>query len=208
MISNKYKCIYIHIPKCAGTSIDYALLSRYYSKFDKTNKIWEQHASAQQIKSHYASKNQWNNYFKFAIIRNPFDRIVSSYNFLCRRMKPCNFRDRMLFKDFVFRRGEFKDMLYPSLIIKRENEYHQIGPSFSYLFDENNNLLVDHIGKFENLKEEWGFICEQLKVKLKLNHHNKYSRDNKHYRDYYDDETKEFVAKTYEKDLEMFEYKF
>jgi hypothetical protein len=208
MISDKHKCIHIHIPKCAGTSIDKAICGRVTNEFDKKNKLWKQHATAQQAKKYYASEKQWNDYFKFAIIRNPFDRIVSSYNWLCRKIKPSNFRDRLLFKDFIYRRGKFKDLLNSSLIIKKENRYHQIRSSTDYIMDENDNIIVDYIGRFENLKDDWNFICEKIGTKIELVHHNKHSRDHKHYRDYYDDETREFVAKACEKDLKLFGYEF
>jgi len=175
--------------------------------WDKERKLWKQHATATEIKEHYASKEQWNNYFKFAIVRNPFDKIVSSYNWICRRIKPCDLRDRLMFKDFVFRKGVFEKMFNLDETDLRLNNYHQIRPSVEYLF-ENNNLLIDYVGKFENLDDEWDFICEKLGTKIKIPHRNKHSRDYKHYRDYYDDETKEFILKTYKKDLETFGYEF
>jgi len=208
MISHKYKCIYIHIPKCAGTSISRTLESNGERKFEKDLCIWTQHATAIQIKKHYVNEEQWNNYFKFAIVRNPFDRIVSSYNWTCRHLKPCNFRDRMYFKDFIFRKGKFENILNPNLIMKRENTYVHIQPSTDFIMDENNKLMIDYVGRFENLKNEWDFICEKLGTKIKLSHLNKYSRDNKEYRDYYNDETREFVSKAYEKDLKIFGYEF
>jgi hypothetical protein len=207
MRSDKYKCIHIHIPKCAGTSINYALGFKKKPTSKDGYGMWK-HANARLFKEKYTSEEQWNNYFKFAIVRNPFDRIVSSYNFLCRDIKPCNFRDRLMFKDFIFRKGEFKDLIAPSLIIKKENKYQQIKTTASYIMDENNNLMIDYVGRFENLKNEWEFICKKIGIKIDLPHKNKHSRNNKHYRDYYDDETREFVLKACEKDLEIFGYEF
>ena len=212
MISNKYKCIYVHIPKSAGNSIEYALGHDRNRKdiLDINEKTYTDisHNTAAKIKKHHTNEEQWNNYFKFAIVRNPFDRIVSSYNFLCKITKTSNLRDSVPFKDFVFRKGIFKNDFHPSIIIKKNNKYRQIMPSHQYVYDENNNLLVDYVGKFENLKEEWDFICKQLKVELELGHYNKCNRDNEHYRDYYDEETKVFVTEACKKDLEIFGYEF
>ena len=58
MISNKYRCIHIHIPKAAGTSIDTALFGKVNVEFDETIKIWRQHATALETKNHYASEKQ------------------------------------------------------------------------------------------------------------------------------------------------------
>lgn len=73
---------------------------------------------------------------------------------------------------------------------------------------KNNNLMVDYVGKFENIEDDRNFICKQLGIKIKLEHRNKHSRNNNHYRDYYNDETKEFILKRYKKDLETFGYEF
>jgi hypothetical protein len=209
MISDKYKCIHIHIPKSAGTSINHSLCGWITNDFDKEKKLWKQHATALETKKYYTNDKQWNNYFKFAIVRNPFDRMVSSYNFLCRRMmKPCDFRDKLLFKKFIFKKGIFKKLLNPSLIIEKENRYHQIRTATDFVMDKNDNILVDYIGRFENIEDDWNFICEQLGTKIKLEHRNKNNRRYKHYRDYYDDDTKKCVAEACKKDLEIFKYKF
>ena len=109
MIYDKYKCIHIHIPKTAGTSITKALHGKDFVLFDTNKKIWRQHATALETREHYG-KEKWDSYFKFSIVRNPFDRLVSAYNWLCQDMKPCEFRDRMLFKSFIFRKGIFEKM--------------------------------------------------------------------------------------------------
>jgi hypothetical protein len=206
MISDKYKCVHIHIPKCAGTSIDLALRGKLTVNWDENKKLWKQHCTALNVKKYFASAEQWNNYFKFSIVRNPFDRIVSSYNFLCRHMEYSNFRDRLLFKDFVLRTGMFEKMLNQDSVDKPSNNYHQVRPSVDYLF-ENDSLIVDYVGRFERLEDEWEFICEKIGAKIKLPHINKNDRK-KQYQDYYNDETKEYVSKIYKKDIETFGYKF
>jgi hypothetical protein len=185
-----------------------AISGKITNKFEKEKKIWMQHATCSEIKKYYASKEQWDSYFKFAIIRNPFDRIVSSYNWLCgSMMKPCNFRDRLLFKNFVFRKAPFKEVLSQDFIGDPTNRYHHIKPSIEYLF-ENDNLLVDYVGRFENLEYEWKFICKKIGTKNTLPHIHKRSRSNKHYREYYNDETRGYISEVYKKDLEIFGYKF
>ena len=53
MISHKHKCIFIHIPKCAGQSIEKWFCGRVYTCWDDTNKIHVQHSTARQIKRLY-----------------------------------------------------------------------------------------------------------------------------------------------------------
>ena len=74
MIIDKYKTIFIHIPKNAGTSIE-----EYFG--NKSVRIQpEKHADIYEIKKKF--KNSYNNYRKFTIIRNPYDKMVSWYFYL------------------------------------------------------------------------------------------------------------------------------
>jgi len=76
-----------------------------------------------------------------------------------------------------------------------------------FLYDTKGNQMVNFIGKFESLKEDYNTICEILKVnKPKLPHHNQSVRN--HYTEYYNDKTKKMVEEVYIKDIEIFQYKF
>lgn len=204
MIYDKFKCIHVHIPKCAGTSIAYAFRGSWLDPFDKINRIRQGHATAYEIKKYYANKEQWNNYFKFAIVRNPFERVASAYNFLIGESKS-KFENRVWFRSFVTRTNQFKKMLGEKNKADRKSYHYIVKPAVDFLF-EDNNLLVDYIGRYENLEEEWEFICEKLEIKMALPHKRIYPH--KYYKDYYDEDTKRIVAETYKKDIEIFGYEF
>lgn len=74
MISHKYKCIYLHIPRTGGTSIE-ALLEPEMQRRNIVCDVNEKHYTWHQAKEKYAE--YWKDYFKFTFVRNPLDRVVS-----------------------------------------------------------------------------------------------------------------------------------
>ncbi len=76
----------------------------------------------------------------------------------------------------------------------------------SCLVDESGNLLVDFVGKFENLDQDFQSICQKVGISASLPHINKSKRTN--YQDYYDAETRDLTARLYAEDIERFGYTF
>jgi len=204
MISHEYKCIFIHIPKCAGTSVDCLLSGKSFMQWDEQNKIWLQHATAKQIKEWYCSEEVFNNYFKFTIIRNPFERVVSSYSRLSPRRKiPMN---KAAFRDFVLMQGPFKKTLDKNKSGERYSRHHQLIPACDFLFDDNNHLLVDFVVRYEQLEKDWEVVCKKIGLPKKNLHKNK--GIHKHYSSYYDEHTKKVIEERYKRDISFFNYKF
>ena len=73
MINHKYKCIFIHIPRCAGSSVELAIDGRDWWNVD----ISQKHMTAESCKKLY--KDYWDEYFKFSFVRNPWSMEVSWY---------------------------------------------------------------------------------------------------------------------------------
>ena len=220
MISHKYRCIYIHIPKTAGTSVELKLglhgeVRKRGSQDHRTirnlhDAIWPPSigryapiAWLRYINQRYQgyakgfqflSKQQWDSYFKFAFVRNPWDRVYSWY----RNVMRDEVHQKMLqvSKDCDFRQ-----------FVANHLEIWALRPQWSWIVDENDAMVVDYVGKFEALEADFEFVCRQIgmtDVALPKALHYGASM----YKDAYDDASKTLVAKKYAKEIDYFEYSF
>jgi len=181
MIDHKRKFIFIHIPKAGGTSVEAAL----------ELKGGPQHVP---FKFH-PNKNE---YFSFTIIRNIFDKAVSWYLFHKKNYPKLNEYQTKDFNEWV------------RLGMKTHSAYTLVKNPLSdldFLEDSDNKVKLNFIGRFGNFQEDFDIICGKIGIpQQKLPHKNK--SEHKHYTEYYDDETRDIVAKRYAKDIEYFGYKF
>ena len=183
MINNKHKFIFVHVPKCAGTTIRASLPPGR----------WSPHLDIMQIKEK-VNVHVFDNYFKFGFVRNPWSRAVSLYH----RRQGVQMRHRMSFTEFI----KWHKYATDTCIHPTQKKYQ-----LDFFTDSMGELLVDFIGKFENLQEDFNIICDKIGIpQQQLPHKNK--SKHKHYTEYYDEETKQIVAEKYRKDIEYFGYKF
>jgi hypothetical protein len=199
MIDHSKKIIFIAIPKTGTKTIDEAIggfIDRHC------------HEEAAKLKFKFGEA-VFNQYFKFCFARNPWDKILSEFKFMKKRLgehKSGTLRinnnphwpefgalDKMDFKTFITGGSEGKWSLPPS------NLY--------WMTDSSGQIIVDFVGKFENLQKDFDFVCDKIEIpRQELPHKNK--TKHKHYTEYYDEETKQIVAEKYAKDIERFGYKF
>ena len=178
MILPEYRAIHVHIPKCAGQSIEAAFGRRIGQHYHKKKFI-----------SMFGAK-KWNNFFKFAFIRNPWDRFVSLYHYRKKHQKT-HIRGRS-FKQCMMRMFDE----YPP----RVHQQH-------FWVMDGDIPIVDFIGRFENLQEDFAKVCKAIGATgITLGHHNQTVHE--HYSRYYDDECLEFVTANCKRDIELFGYTF
>ena len=200
--SHEYKIIFVHIPKTGGTSIEKAL--GIYQNRDCLHGLQRQHFTIPElVKKELLTTEEIEAYFKFTVIRNPWDRCVSEY-FSSRRIWKLFPTFRLFLHNHLvplinkfFPKGEYTFLTFPAT---------HFSPQYRYVFDEHGKQVVDYVARFENLKEEWEKICDTIGCKLDLPHAKKTNHN--HYSFYYDEETKDLIRNLYVEDVEVFEYEF
>jgi len=172
MISHKHKAIFIHIPKAAGSSVEDLFIRDLGLSFKNSHSLlignsFNENLGPRQV-THltakefldfsFISKELYESYFKFAIVRNPYDRLFSIFKY--RR-----FDQIMTFDNFI----KFK----LEKMLKNSSERFFYKPQFEYVYNDN-NLIVDYVGKLENFEKDIKYITGQLNMNhLPVVHKNK-----------------------------------
>ena len=205
IISALHKFIFVAIPKTGTHSVRQALRAHmgprdieqvglFVNKrfpIPELAQLQHGHLSLEQVRP-YLSPETFRACFKFAFVRNPFDRFVSYCAFITR-------------EDGEFEREPRKVM--HELITDPPLDHILFQPQHSFMTDPGGGLLTDFVGRVEDMQQSYDQICERIGIPTaQLDRVNSSSRTN--YRDYYDAPLIEGVAKLYARDLELFGYDF
>jgi len=166
-INHEYKFLYIHIPRTAGHSINYA----FYNAGLELEGFGNKHILPSALKPKIP---EWDKYWKFAFVRNPFDRLVSRYHHRIQNMGS---------KAFA-KYGSFT---------KWFNKNHEKLKPLKAEMEE-----MDFIGKYENLYEDFSKVCKHLKIKNCMSKDKANSSKHVNYKEYYNEEMIEIMNKIYQ----------
>ncbi len=129
-------------------------------------------------------RKQFETYFKFGFVRNPWDRVVSLYE----RTEALQLREKMNSS---------------ATCVHSSPHRYQL----DWFVDANGNVLADFIGKFERLDEDWAFVAKKLGVSENLPHQRPNPRA-RHYTEYYTSRTRGIISNKFKVDIERFGYEF
>jgi len=199
MISFQKRFLFVHIPKTAGNSIQSIL--RQYSedeivclhrhqdgveRFEVRNPNYKirKHSTLAEYRA-AVGDDQFRNLYKFACVRNPWDRMVSYY-----------FRPSRQLEEWD--RKAFKKMVLKTLSVA---DYLRLGA------EEDPFAKVQRIMRFENLADDFRSVCTELGLPpALLPEYNRSSHE--HYSKYYDDDLQALVRKRFAPEIERFGYAF
>lgn len=151
-------------------------------------------------------------YFRFAFVRNPWERILSEYRYR-------NYFRHRSFKDFVLNK-----LPAPGW----DDKYRHVMPQYDMLHDDQGRLLVDFVGRYENLQADFDTVCARLGIQESTLPHRNSSEKKSRVRkrclrnflfmngengrrrldDFYDSQTRDAIADLYRRDIETFGYRF
>lgn len=219
--------MFIHNPKVAGTSLATALIKATLSKYQQFNyeidlgvkKILNRfnllgkvdisnpfyrdpsdeilkkyktiHVTPQQVKS-VLDEELYSKIFKFVFVRNPWDLHVSLYKYFS-------------LKSYSKKGHKISKMSFEEYLEWRIQK--GIGLQKRFVVDQDDTQIVDFIGRFENLSNDYSTLCQKIGIKSEelpfLNQSNK-----KPYQEFYTEETRKIIADYLKEDIEYFGYSF
>lgn len=237
MISHHHKCVFVHIPKNAGQSIEHVF-------FDLLGLTYETRAPLlmrandrpelgpprlahlkwhQYVDCKYMPQEQFDAYFKFSFVRNPWDRAVSIYKYY-------KFHKRCSFPAFVAE--DLSGWMW-------QERHWFVGPQVDFVCDRDGALKVDFLGRFENLQQDFDQVCRAIpmpatklphvnisisriepserqakaSVRARLGHLWNRRKEKEfptypRFQDYYDPASRALVEKLYGPDIDRFGYEF
>lgn len=193
----KYNSVYFNIPKIASSSLKTVCLQLLDHTPDNKGQVHEfDYPSIERNKLGAGDP-----YFKFAVVRNPFDRIVSCYNDKIVRNR--GFASREAWGD-----PSFEEFVYKISKTPHSKMNPHFRPQYTFLTRPEGELIVDYFGKFESLTEAFETIKKKAGFpdEIVLPQRNKSSGMTTP--ELYTKKIKEKVAYIYSKDLDLFEYEF
>lgn len=227
MISHEHKCIFIHIPKCAGTSIESAL--GHHEQFE--GRGTQDHRTLQEIKPPAAVPD-----FLFDIYNSlSYHRrlILSKFGYKKKRnLKNRYFVNNKQYKEYFkftivrnpwsrcysyYRAAMRDEYILSQLGVERGLDFsefmHNFGstgplrPQLAWILDPCGDMELDFVGRFENLRDDFALVCRQIGADPgKLPH--KLRGGSSGYKDAYCDELRGFVGDMYAEEIAMFGYEF
>ena len=188
---DKHRCVFIHIPKTAGTSVVDSLFGQ-----DSRHARWSVYQQA--------NPKKFQEYFKFCFVRNPWDRLLSAYLFL--RRGGMNEADAAWAQQNLADYDEFESFVLNWVNDQNIWKWVHFRPQYDWICDENQQCLMDFVGRMESIDADFQHVADRLRPSAKLPVKNRTRTD--HYSTYYTDAMRDIVARVYRVDIQMFDYEF
>lgn len=233
MISRTHNCVFIHIPKNAGQSVEHVFLNDLGLTWETRGELLlrkktadEQgpdrlaHLTASEYVSYgYMTQEDFDASYRFAIVRNPWSRFVSLYRYLG-----------------LFQKGDFASFIrYAAKTPEWDRRFWMVRDQADYVCHESGERIVDYVGRFESIQEDFKVVADHLGLPSGSLPHVNIGRKKQAtpwtnpvklvgvlrarwlasrrvlsgpYTEWYTPETRGLIGRLYQRDVDMFEYDF
>jgi hypothetical protein len=192
---DEHRCIFVHIPKCAGVSICQSLFGNYGAG----------HHSIATFRQVFDAQS-FDHYFKFAFVRNPWDRLLSAWQFL--RAGGFNDTDRRWARRHLDEFPDFATFVRRWLTPDNARSWVHFIPQTDFIRLPDGRPGVDFIGRYERLEADFRYVCSKLSITAPLSTRNATAPPRHDYRTAYDNDTRSIVARVYARDIAELGYDF
>ena len=189
---DELEAIFVHIPKAAGTSVALSLFGELPF-----------HYTAIQYRVIFG-RSDFRRYFKFAFVRNPWDRLYSAYRYL--RAGGWDDKDKAWAEQHLAPYPDFNAFVLDWLTADNLRAYMHFRPQVEFVCDRRGRPLIDYLGYFETIEDDFRVVSGRLGTAVTLDHVNASGRAD--YRSVYSAEAARRVAEVYRRDIAAFGYAF
>jgi Sulfotransferase family len=187
IVSDAHRFVFAHVPKTGGISVRAAL-----EPFADGQSAVLRETTHETLPALLARAPHLAGHFKFAFVRNPWDRLVSFHVYAREKLKPTYPQMRHVDFTGMLRQLDADAAWMRDLFATRPQHAHVAG--------------ADFVGRFEDIDSDFGRVCARLNIAASLPKKN--ASQHGPYAGYYDDWSRGFVAARYRADIEQFGYAF
>ena len=192
-------CIFIHIPKCAGVSISMGLFGNLSGG----------HVSARLYSLVYA-REEFESYFKFTFVRNPWDRLASGYYYIRdgSGLADASFDPELVarLREMLRTHPDFDRFVRGWVTTENINSIQVFQPQHSFICIHGRKPAVDFIGYYENLVNDYEYVRSRIRAGSELPWMNRSAKAR--HTELYSEDTRKIVEEVYADDIELFGYSF
>ena len=213
ILLENHKSIYIPIPKVACSTIK-ALCAQLLGLQVPSHDVEEEiHRLDFPCVKKYRIAQDYGDYFKFAIVRNPWARLVSCYNDKIAYDRGHVYdRFENAFTAYLKKMGVFEPGMsfdrFVGVVCEIPDEFAEghFRSQHAFLTDQKGRMLADFCGRVEQLDTDFDVIASKLGIDVALPRIRKGKTAG--YQTYYTKETARLIARRYERDIELLGYTF
>lgn len=200
--------LFVHVPKSGGSTID----ALFDNKIEDSRRV-EGIARHSPLSRLLRTEPGLADYWSFGFVRNPWARMVSWWSmvgYVFERAEAGVEQARRKIETHPqawLPEGEFRDD-FDRFVLEGTEKVAKVGRPQVVTLSRKDGTTVDFIGRTENFDHDFNVVRERLGLEPIAQAPRRNVSTHGHYRDYYNDKTRQKVAEVFAPDIEAFGYEF